>query len=68
VKAKKVSFANPLISAMWLSGVGEGSAITDCSRLTNVHLPGNKTPVAAEGNSRPIDGNGRDNNIDSLLS
>jgi hypothetical protein len=68
VKAKKVSFANPLISAMWSSGVGEGSAVADCSRLTNVHLPGNKTPAAAEGNSSPIDGNGRDNSIDSLLS
>jgi hypothetical protein len=68
VKAKKVSFANPLISAMWSSGVGEGSTVADCSRLTNVHLPGIKIPVVAEGNSRPIDGNGRDNSIDSLLS
>jgi hypothetical protein len=68
VKAKKVSFANPLISAMWSSGVGEGSTVADCSRLTNVHLPGNKTPVAAEGNSSPIDDNGRDNSMASLLS
>lgn len=68
MKAKKVSFANPLISAMWSSGVGEGSAVADCSRLTNVHLPGNKTPVAAEGNSSPIDDNGRDNSMALLLS
>jgi hypothetical protein len=68
VKAKKVSFANPLILAMWPSGMGEGMIVAECSRLTNVHLSSNKTLMAVEGNSRPIGDNSRDNSIDSLLS
>jgi hypothetical protein len=53
---------------MWLSGVGEGTTVAECSRLTNVHLSGNKTLMAVEGSSRPIGDNSRDNSIDSLLS
>jgi hypothetical protein len=57
VEAKKVSFANPLISAMWPSGMDEGTTVAEFSRLANVHLSGNKAHKADEESSRPIDDN-----------
>lgn len=66
VKAKTISFGNPLISAVWLSGFDEGTVVAENVRLAKDRNFDNKAPKAAEESFRPVGGNIRDN-IDALL-